>query len=252
MGMPMSIHLRGPGASSVDAEAAVTMAYEELRRADALFSTYRTDSDVSRINAGDLTLADAQADVRSVADLCETARESTAGAFDARLPAPGGSTWFDPSGLVKSWAAERAFAPLAALDGCDAYLGAAGDIVVHTQFSWPWRVGIEDPGDPFRLLDVVEVTAGGIATSGSSRRGAHLVDPRTGSPADALLAVTVVGPSLMWADVYATAACAYGDEAMSWLATVEGYEALVVYAGTGQVQRTAGWVSAGTTRELFG
>ena len=252
MGMPMSIHLRGPGASSVAAEAAVTMAYDELRRADALFSTYRHDSDVSRINAGTLVLADAYADVRAVAALCETARERTAGAFDARLPAPGGGTWFDPSGLVKSWAAERAFVALAALDGCDAYLGAAGDIVVQTQFSAPWRVGIEDPGDPSRILDVVELTAGAVATSGISRRGPHLIDPRTGSPADALLAVTVVGPSLLWADVYATAACAYGDDAMGWLATFDNYEALVVFNGTGQVQRTAGWVSAGTTRELFG
>ena len=70
------------------------------------------------------------------------------------------------------------------------------------------------------------------------------VDPRTGLPADALVSVTVVGPSLMWADVYATAACAYGDDAMAWLETLEEYEALIVYAGTGLVQRTKGWRSA--------
>ncbi|MDQ1681511.1 MAG: FAD:protein transferase [Frankiaceae bacterium] len=253
MGMPMSIHLRGPGASSEAAEVAVTMAYDELRRADELFSTYRPESQVSRLNAGTLTLADADGDVRVVAEVCDVARDRTQGAFDAHLPAPGGGTWFDPSGLVKTWAAERAFAHLATVELCDAYLGAAGDIVVHTQFSTPWRIGVEVPmqangdatdGSDDRLLDVIELSAGGIATSGTARRGAHLVDPRTGAPADALLAATVVGPSLMWADVYATAACAYGDDAMGWLETLDGYDALVVFAGTGQVRRTRGWCSA--------
>jgi thiamine biosynthesis lipoprotein len=243
MGMPMSIHLRGPGAQAPSCDAAVTRAYDELRRADALFSTYRPDSQVSRLNAGELTLDEADPDVRAVADLCDEARERTKGAFDAQLPAPGGGTWFDPSGLVKTWAAERAFAHLETLEGCDAYLGAAGDVVARAAIA-PWRVGVESPVDPARLLDVVALTAGGVATSGTGRRGAHLVDPRTGAPADALLSATVTGPSLMWADVYATAACAYGDEALPWLETLDGYAALIVFAGTGHVQRTRGWRSA--------
>ncbi len=243
MGMPMSIHLRGPGAAAPLCETAVLAAYDELRRADTVFSTYRPDSAISRLNAGTLTLAAADEDVRAVAALCELARERTHGAFDARLPAPTGGTWFDPSGVVKSWAAERAFAHLAALDGCDAYLGAAGDIVARAAGA-PWRVGIESPLEPTRLLDVVTLTDGGIATSGTARRGTHLLDPRTGAPADALLSATVTGPSLLWADVYATAACVYGDDALPWLRTLDGYEALIVFAGTGHVQRTDGWRSA--------
>jgi len=242
MGMPMSIHLRGAGAESPAAEEAVQAAYDELRHADALFSTYRSDSEISRLNARELTLAEAHDDVRAVAALCDEARERTGGAFDARLPAPGGGIWFDPSGVVKTWAAEKAFAHLAALD-CDAYLGAAGDIVARAAAT-PWRVGVESPGDPGRLLDVVELSTGGIATSGTSARGAHLVDPRTGLAADALLSATVTGPSLLWADIYATAACAYGDDALPWLRTLDGYEALIVFAGTGHVQRTSGWRSA--------
>jgi thiamine biosynthesis lipoprotein len=240
MGMPMSIHLRG-AVEGPQVEPAILAAYDELRRADALFSTYRDDSEVTRINAGELSLEDAHPDVRAVAALCDVARDRTDGAFDAMLPRPDGGRWFDPSGLVKTWAAERAFAFLERLPDVDAYLGAAGDVVARVESGPPWRVGIESPIEAGRLIDVVELSGGGVATSGTAARGAHIVDPRSGAPADALLSVTAAGPSLMWADVYATAACVIGDDALDWLSTLDGYEGLVVYAGTGHVRRTAGW-----------
>jgi thiamine biosynthesis lipoprotein len=51
----------------------------------------------------------------------------------------------------------------------------------------------------------VELCHGGVATSGTAARGAHLYDPATGSFVQRTGSVTVVGPSLMWADVWATA-----------------------------------------------
>src|SRR4051812_49022219 len=115
MGMPVSVHLRGTGCEGAAAGAAVEAAYAELRRADAMFSTYRDDSQVSRINAGTLDLAAADPLVREVAALCAIAADRTAGAFDAWLPSPDGGRHFDPSGLVKTWAVERAFDALAQL-----------------------------------------------------------------------------------------------------------------------------------------
>ena len=245
MGMPMSISVRGAETSGPSYEVVVKKAYDELRRVDRLFSTYQADSDVSRLNAGTLSLGDTHADVRTVAALCELARERTGGAFDARLPVSGGGTWFDPSGLVKTWAAERAFAVLTDGIAGAVYLGAAGDVIARAGAARPpWRVGIESPLFPDRLLDVVELTDGGVATSGTARRGKHLLDPRTGAAADALLSATVVGPSLLWADVYATAACVLGDDAIGWLASISGYEGMVVFSGTGHVQRTPGWPTA--------
>ena len=68
-----------------------------------------------------------------------------------------------------------------------------------------------------------------MATSGTAARGAHVLDPATGEPGgDGLLSVTVVGPSLIWADVYATAAFARGRGTEGWLATLPGHVALVV------------------------
>jgi thiamine biosynthesis lipoprotein len=79
-----------------------------------------------------------------------------------------------------------------------------------------------------------------VATSGTSERGAHVLDPNRHVPADELASVTVIGPSLTWADGYATAALAMGLAAPDWLAGLDGYEALVVDAG-GAACRTPGF-----------
>jgi thiamine biosynthesis lipoprotein len=103
-----------------------------------------------------------------------------------------------------------------------------------------WRIGVEDPAQPDRLLAILDVTDSAVATSGRAHRGAHIVDPHTGSPARGLDSVTVVGPSLTWADVYATAAVARGPEAVTWLAGLPGYEALLV-GDDGGLLATPGW-----------
>jgi thiamine biosynthesis lipoprotein len=103
----------------------------------------------------------------------------------------------------------------------------------------PWRVGIEDPDSPDRVLLVVPLESGAVATSGSAHRGSHIVDPRTGKAAGDARAVTVVGPSLLWADVFATAAVVQGAGALAWLEALSGYEGLVVRDGT--VATTSGF-----------
>jgi FAD:protein FMN transferase len=233
MGMPISVHLRGAGIHDEAAGAAVNAVFRDLRAVDAVFSTYRVDSDISRLNRGELAVAACHPSVAEVLDLCDEARRRTAGAFDSHLPGPDGGTWFDPSGLVKGWATERAAAHLGRLAGrlgVDFCLNAGGDVVVGVagDASPDWRVGLEDPDDVRRIIGVVPLRAGGVATSGSVHRGAHIIDPRTARPADALRAATVTGPSLMWADVFATATIVAGAQALEWIAGLAGYEALVV------------------------
>ena len=52
---------------------------------------------------------------------------------------------------------------------------------------------------------MVPVTTGGVATSGTAARGAHLYDPRTGQWVGRAGSTTVVGPTLAEADIWATA-----------------------------------------------
>ncbi|MCW2506432.1 MAG: hypothetical protein JWO79_4716 [Actinomycetia bacterium] len=239
MGLPVSVHLRGPGDPAAR-ERAVAAAFAELERADALFSTYKSESQISRINSGDLAVADSDPLVREVLGLCERARELTGGSFDAwRIGPRAGAV--DPSGLVKGWAAERAAALLAGL-GDDHYLNAGGDIALNcvAPLAPFWRIGVEDPRDPGRLLGVLALRSGAVATSGIARRGAHITDPVTGAPATALLSATVTGPSLLWADVLATAVIARGGAPLDWIAGLDGYEALAV-AADGQLTHTDGF-----------
>jgi thiamine biosynthesis lipoprotein len=229
MGMPVSIHLRGPGVRSAAAAARVRAAYDELRAVDVLFSPYRDDSDVSRIDRGELTVGAAHPLVGEVAALCDTARALTGGAFDAWRTDDGGRLRFDPTGLVKGWAVQRATDHLAAGLECDVSVNAGGDIAVRPgRDARPWRIGIEDPRDLSRVIAGMPVVAGGVATSGTAHRGPHLVDPRSGRAADEVLSVSVVGSSLLWADALATAAFVLGRGGLDLVETVAGYEAVVV------------------------
>jgi thiamine biosynthesis lipoprotein len=89
----------------------------------------------------------------------------------------------------------------------------------------PWRIAIEQPEPDNRSVAVtIHITDAGVATSGDYRnyfeyngkRYSHEIDPRTGWPvAHDLVSVTVVHPSCMLADAWATALTVLGpDEAM--------------------------------------
>jgi thiamine biosynthesis lipoprotein len=243
MGLPVSVHLRGGDPAGPDAEACVARVFADLRRADEVFSPYRDDSDLSRWERGELTLDAADATLAEVVALCNDARGRTGGWFEPRgLPDPRtGAPRYDPSGLVKGWAVERAATHLAGLDGYGWCLNAGGDVLVHAPDDQPpWRIGIEDPADPARIMRVLGRRSGAVATSGAAHRGAHIIDPHSRQPATAVRAVTVVGPELLWADVFATAAAAQGPWAMDRLDRLDGYEALLVTA-SGLQRVTDGW-----------
>jgi thiamine biosynthesis lipoprotein len=219
MGMPISLALRGTHTRDDRAEEAWQAALAELRWVDAVFSTWRPDSDVSRVGRGEATLAECHPAVAEVVRLGEDARASSHGAFDVWRTDVDGVRRLDPSGVVKGWAVERAVAPLLALPGTDVCLSAGGDMVCHVaDFDGePWAVGIEDPHDPSRLVARIPVRRGAVATSGSAHRGGHVVDARTGVPSTALASVTVVGTSLTSVDIDATTALALGVDGPGWL-----------------------------------
>ena len=76
------------------------------------------------------------------------------------------------------------------------------------------------------------VRTGAVAPSGTARRGAHLVDARSGRPPSGLASVTVVGRSLTAVDIDATAAFALGADAARWLAG-RGHHAALLVRGDG-------------------
>lgn len=133
---------------------------------------------------------------------------------------------------MKGWAVERAARALKELPETDFCLSAGGDMVCRTMIAIApaWRIGIEDPLTPGRVLAVVPVRNGAIATSGLTHRGAHIVDARSGQTPTELASVTVIGPDLVWADIDATAAFALGAEAATWLRRRKSRRGLVVWS----------------------
>lgn len=225
MGLPISVLARGEGG---DPEPAFAF----LREVDATFSLYREDSLLARSQRGEIAEAAVISDVRA---RCEHWTEVTDGLFD---PVRLDGTW-DPAGLVKGWAAERAFALLTGdLDWC---LNAGGDVVVRGNA--PFGIGIQDPRDPQAVSAVVRLSRGAVATSGTSARGAHLYDPRTrAATTSPWLSVSVTGPSLESADVLATAAFVAGDGWADLLAGFPPYAGMAIDA-EGGLHPMAGWPS---------
>ncbi len=226
MGMPVAVL----GADRATAEPV----FAWLREVDARFSTYRRDSEISRLGRGELALRDAHPDVREVLARCEALRVETDGYFDANLK---GSDPFrlDPTGLVKGWAVDRAGALLDAA-GLERWcIDAGGDVLLR---GGPWRVGIRHPRRRRRLAAVLELSDAAVATSGTYERGAHIVDPHSGRAPTGVASVTIVGPRLATADAYATAAFAMGTAGPRWTAGLDGFSALTI-AGE-RVLTTAG------------
>jgi thiamine biosynthesis lipoprotein len=219
MGTVVSLHVRDAPEGAERAAVAAATAF--LHEADARFSPYTFDSEVNRIERGELLVADAHPDVRAVVRRCADLSDETGGAFDVRARGR-----LDPSALVKGWAAERAAAILVAHGVADFCLNAGGDVVARGT----WRVGVRHPHDAHALAAALTVTDAAVATSGLYERGAHLVDPRTGAAPTGVVSVTVAGPDLALADAYSTAAFALGADGPAWTLGLpaRGYEALSI------------------------
>ncbi len=221
MGTAISLDVREGALDSKDVEAA----FAYLREVDARFSTYRPDSEISRLGRGELCEADCSSDVRLVLAVCDDLFRTSDGYFDARgyRRAQGP----DPTGLVKGWAVEEAGWMLGEAGATRFAIDAGGDVLVRGGIApgVPWRVGIRHPALVDRLAAVLVLSDGAVATSGVYERGEHIIDPHTGRPPRGLLSVSVVGPSLTYADAYATTAFAMGIDGLAWVALNPGYGA---------------------------
>jgi thiamine biosynthesis lipoprotein len=199
-----------------------------LRHSDEVFSTWRPRSPVSRLRSGEITAAQAPAEVADVLVRCAAARRLTRGWFDP-WAMPGG---VDPTGFVKGWAAQQALAAFTAPCIAGVMVNAAGDIATSGSPAGgqPFRVGIADPAAPRHLAEIVALTGptAAIATSGSYERGDHLIDPHSGHPAARAASASVTGPDLGLADALATAVAVAGEPGLAFIQPIEGYEALII------------------------
>jgi FAD:protein FMN transferase len=236
MGTVASFHVHG-AVEPQRADLAIDAALAELERLEQMFSTFRPTSQISRVNAGQLDLLDCSPEVIDVLDACAWLAHASDDAFTIHR-----NGRLDPAGFVKGWAAERAGDVLTAHGIENFYLSVGGDLMMRgtpdgCTAADGWAIAIVDPtgrgatctdaaGD-HAVVASITVHGGAVATSGTAERGDHLW-AGDGSPAVQWASVTVLGPSLTWADAFATTACAIGEHGLDWVLQFDGYRAFGV------------------------
>ena len=141
----------------------------------------------------------------------------------------------DLSGIAKGYAIDRALAVLRGAGLAGGMVEVGGDLACFGRQAdgRDWAVDVKDPFGSGRLVRL-RFRDGAVATSGNYARyveiaGArygHVIDPRTGRPAEVTPSVTVAAPTALEADVWATALSVLGPEGLGDLP--EGVEALMV------------------------
>ena len=195
-------------------ETGIDKCAEFFQEVDEVFSTYKTDSQVSKLRRGEIEIGDCTEDLQKVWQLCLKAKKITDGSFDPWCVEGG----FDPSGYVKGWASDKAIEILRGYGAIFIQVNGAGDLSL---FGGPHKIGIRSPEDEKVILKIFELEGGAIATSGTYERGAHIRDPHTGLIAIGARSATVVGPDGGLADALATALIVSGRDGAIWFAKPE-------------------------------
>ena len=219
MGTVVSFLVDCPDLDPSDVHVALDAACEELHRLDDRFSAWKFDSELSRKRTGEVEATSPLMD--EVIELCAEAYDVSGGFFDA-WAMPGG---FDPTGLVKGWAAQRALAVLADCGVETALINAGGDICVLP--SRGYLVGVRHPTQVDALCGIVPVSSA-IATSGVYERGEHLLHPFGGEIA--AVSATVVGARLALCDAMATALAVGGRDVLYLIEQTDAMEGFFVTA----------------------
>jgi thiamine biosynthesis lipoprotein len=130
------------------------------------------------------------------------------------VPAP---LEIDFGGICKEYAADRVLALLRQRHPISVLVNLGGDIAADGDRVW--SVGIEAIPGRNPMAPVLHLSRGAVATSGTTHRGAHIFNPKTGRPVDdAPASVTVVAPSCTEAGFWSTLGMLNGATAEQFLA----------------------------------
>lgn len=223
MGMPITVDILDASVTQEDLD----QVFASFAEVDELFSTYKPNSEISRLNRGELAVIDASPLVQTILQLGEQTREETYGYFNIWRDG-----FCDPSGIVKGWAIRQAAQLLKARGLRHFLVDAGGDIqVAGLKHGQPWRIGIRNPFNRAEQVKVLALTERGVATSGTTIRGQHIYNPL--HPQESLLdivSLTVIGPDIYEADRFATAAFAMGRKGIQFVERLPGFEGYLIDA----------------------
>lgn len=156
----------------------------------------------------------------------------------------------DLGGIAKGYALERARAVLKRLGISAALINAGGDILAMGEKSpgKPWRIGVQDPRSPRGLVAVATLKDNVIVTSGDyerffmkdGKRYHHILNPKTGYPAEGLQSATIVAEDGVTADAVATAVFSLGvKKGLKYVEKIPDAEGFLIDS-SGKLHMTSG------------
>lgn len=158
----------------------------------------------------------------------------------------------DLGGIAKGYAVDLAMRALRSRGVRSALVDASGNMMSsgHPPSSAHWRIGLRDPRDRMPYFARVWLDGDAISTSANyeqfiakdGRRYGHILDPRTGRPAEGLLAVTVVAPDATTSDAWDTPLYVLGLEGAKQKA-LERDDVAAILVAPGDVADTV-WVES--------
>jgi thiamine biosynthesis lipoprotein len=255
---------------------AIDAARTEIARLDRILSSWRSDSELTALNAApSLQVSE---DLYAVIAACERMRGITGGAFSARVgrllqSCDAGMAGridtaavtldsntrtitrprdvvFTVDGLAKGYIVDRALAAARCVPGVDGVMvDIGGDLKCWgaAPIGDHWRIGVADPANPFDNIvprTQLAVRDQAVATSGISARGLLTVSPQTGNRATHVAQATVLADHAMDADALATAFSVLPPQESLRLADHLPNVAARIVAPDGQVHESARWQSA--------
>lgn len=232
MGMPITLKTLNISASSRIFEET----FRFFKYVDQKYSPFIASSDVSKINRKELAESDYDLELQEILRYAEKTKHETYGFFEVWLKGI-----FDPSGIVKGWAIQKA-SELMAKEIDNFYIDAGGDIQARgvSNTHQPWRIGVRNPFSRLENIAVVSLHDHAIATSGTAIRGQHIYNPLTDLPITDVVSLSVIATDIIDADRIATAAFAMGKQGIEFIESLPGYEAYLVNSDK-QATETSGW-----------
>ena len=158
----------------------------------------------------------------------------------------------DLGGIAKGYAVDKAIEALKKNSIKRALVNAGGDLYAlgTDPQGEKWQIGVQDPREEDKIIDIMKVKDKAVATSGDYRRYftlegkrfSHIVNPKTGlTVQDVPMSVTIIGPDATTTDALSTGVFVLGpEEGMKLIESLPEVEGMIISEGMNKLT-SQGW-----------